>query len=148
MSTIPEPKAKELVQKLQNDSPVKRIYKNFIKFLVDFNVIGYATAFLIALSITKILEKFNIIVRKRIKIPYDTEGILIQILILCIVIVSIYIFIEYIFYGYMYTNEVSIERKIEKVMDDKETKNIKKKTKNKNSIVSLNKTVDQLKNGH
>lgn len=146
MASIPEPKSKELIKKLQNDSVLKRQFKNFVKFLIDFNVIGYASAFLIALSITKILEKFTNILEKKIKIPYDKEGIIVQILILIIVTVSIYLFIEYVFYGYMYTNEVSIERKMEKVIDDKDTKKIKKKTKNTNNIVKLNRTINMLKN--
>ena len=48
---IPEPKAKELVQKIHNDKPATRFYKNFVKFLVNFNVIGYTSAFLIAMCI-------------------------------------------------------------------------------------------------
>ena len=144
---IPEPKSKELVRKIQNDHLIKRQFKNFVKFLVDFNVIGYTSAFLIALSITKILEKFTIIIEKKINLQYDIEGILIQCIILILVTLGIYIFIEYIFYGYMYTNEVSIERKIEKVIDDNDTKNIKKKTKNYNNIFTLNKTINKLKNG-
>ena len=47
----------------------------------------------------------------------------------------------------MYTKEVSIERKIEKVIDDNDTKHIKKKTKNTNNIFTLNKTITKLKNG-
>jgi len=126
---IPEPKSKELVRKIQNDNLFKRQFKNFVKFLIDFNVIGFASAFLIALSITKILEKFTVIIEKKINLPYDIEGILIQCIVLFLVTTGIYLFIEYIFYGYMYTKEVSIERKIEKVIDDNDTKHIKKKQK-------------------
>ena len=44
----------------------------------------------------------------------------------------------------MYTKEVSNERKLEQVIDDNDTKNIKKNTKN-NNLSNLNKTAIKLK---
>ncbi len=142
---IPEPKAKELIQKLNNDKPVTRFYKNFVKFLVDFNVIGYTSAFLIAMCITKLLDNLYDFIFMYLK-KYDKTGILVNFIILCMATIAIYLFVEYVFYKYMYTKEVSNERKLEKVIDDNDTKNIKKTAKN-NNLSSLNKTAIRLRNG-
>ena len=141
---IPEPKAKELVQKIHNDKPATRFYKNFVKFLVNFNVIGYTSAFLIAMCITKLLDNVYNIMFIYLK-KYEKTGILVNFIILFIATIFIYLFVEYIFYQYMYTKEVSNERKLEKVIDDNDTKTIKKNTKN-NKLSSLNRTAIKLKN--
>ena len=141
---IPEPKAKELVQKIHNDKPATRFYKNFVKFLVNFNVIGYTSAFLIAMCITKLLDNVYNIMFIYLK-KYEKTGILVNFIILFIATIFIYLFVEYIFYRYMYTKEVSNERKLEKVIDDNDTKTIKKNTKN-NKLSSLNRTAIILKN--
>jgi ATP/ADP translocase len=128
MANIPDPKAKDIVNKITNDKPSSRFYKNFVKFLVDFNVIGYTSAFLIALSITNILNKVTDKIQKRFIISFDREGILISVINLIILTIMIYLFIENIFYKYMYTQEVSIERKFEKVIDEKQKEDIEKST--------------------
>ena len=66
---------------------------------------------------------------------YDKTGILVNFIILIMATIAIYLFVEYVFYKYMYTKEVSNERKLEKVIDDNDTKKIKKNTKNNNSSV-------------
>tara|TARA_B100002019_G_C21219152_1_gene573701 strand:+ start:363 stop:800 length:438 start_codon:yes stop_codon:yes gene_type:complete len=141
---IPEPKAKELVQKIHNDKPAKRFYKNFVKFLVNFNVIGYTSAFLIAMCITNLLGNMHDLMFAYFK-KYDKTGILVNFIILIMATIAIYLFVEYVFYKYMYTKEVSNERKLEKVIDDNDTKKIKKNTKN-NNLSSLNKTAIKLQN--
>ena len=128
MANIPDPKAKDIVNKITNDKPSSRFYKNFVKFLVDFNVIGYTSAFLIALSITNILNKVTDKIQKRFILSFDREGILISIVNLIILTIMIYLFIENVFYKYMYTQEVSIERKFEKVIDEKQKEDIEKST--------------------
>lgn len=141
---IPEPKAKELVQKIHNDKPAKRFYKNFVKFLVNFNVIGYTSAFVIAMCITKLLDNLYGLIFAYLK-KYDKTGILVNFIILIMATIAIYLFVEYVFYKYMYTKEVSNERKLEKVIDDNDNKKIKKNTKN-NKLSSLNKTAMNLQN--
>ena len=78
---IPEPKAKELVQKIHNDKPAKRFYKNFVKFLVNFNVIGYTSAFVIAMGITKLLDNLHGLIFPYLR-QYDKSGILVNFIIL------------------------------------------------------------------
>ena len=128
MANIPDPKAKDIVNKITNDKPRERFFKNFVKFLVDFNVIGYTSAFLIALSITEIINKLGDKIKKILIFRFDPDGILISIFNLMFISIMIYLFIEHIFYKYMYTPEVSIERKFEKAIDDKHTKDIEKST--------------------
>jgi hypothetical protein len=128
MANIPDPKAKDIVNKITNDKPSDRFFKNFVKFLVDFNVIGYTSAFLIALSITDIINKLGDKIKKKFIFNFDPDGILISVFNLIVLSIMIYIFIEHIFYKYMYTQEVSIERKFEKAIDDKHTKDIEKST--------------------
>ena len=128
MANIPDPKAKDIVNKITNDKPRERFFKNFVKFLVDFNVIGYTSAFLIALSITDIINKLGDKIKKQFLFKFDQDGILISIFNLIVLSIMIYLFIEHIFYKYMYTTEVSIERKFEKVIDEKQKEDIEKST--------------------
>ena len=128
MTNIPDPKAKDIVNKITNDKPRQRFFKNFTKFLVDFNVIGYTSAFVIALSITEIINKLGDKIKQRFIFKFDPDGILISIFNLIFISIMIYLFIEHIFYKYMYTTEVSIERKFEKAIDNKHTKDIEKST--------------------
>ena len=62
---------------------------------------------------------------------YEKTGILVNFIILFMATIFIYLFVEYIFYQYMYTKEVSNERKLEKVIDDNDTKTIKNTKNNK-----------------
>lgn len=142
MADIPDPVAKEMVDKITDDKPSKKIYKNFIKFLVDFNVIGYTSAFLIALSITKITDKITIILQKRLYNKLDPNGVILDVIFLFIMTALIYIFIEFFFYKYLYTKELSTERKVEKVLDEKNKKDIEK---NANNINKVKKTLTQYK---
>lgn len=128
MTNIPDPKAKDIVNKITNDKPRERFFKNFVKFLVDFNVIGYTSAFLIALSINEIITKLGDKIKKNLIFQFDPDGIVISIFNLMFVSIMIYLFIEHIFYKYMYTQEVSMERKFEKAIDNKHTKDIEKST--------------------
>ena len=128
MANIPDPKAKDIVNKITNDQPRERFFKNFVKFLIDFNVVGYTSAFIIALSITDIINKLSDKIKKHFIFKFDPDGILISIFNLMFISVMIYLFIEHIFYKYMYTSEVSIERKVEKAIDDKHTKDIEDST--------------------
>lgn len=128
MSNIPDPQAKDIVNKITNDKPRERFFKNFTKFLVDFNVIGYTSAFLIALSITNVINKLGDKIKKKFIFKFDPDGILVSIFNLIIISILIYIFIEHVFYKYMYTPEVSFERKFAKVIDEKQKEDIENST--------------------
>jgi len=140
MANIPDPKAKDIVNKITNDKPRERFLKNFVKFLVDFNVIGYTSAFLIALSINEIINKLGDKIKKNILFKFDSDGILISIFNLIVLSIMIYLFIEHIFYKYMYTIEISIERKFEKVIDEKQKEDIENST----NLDKIEKKVQQI----
>ena len=97
------------------------------------------------MCITKLLDNLYELIFVYLK-RYDKSGILVNFIILCMATVAIYLFVEYVFYKYMYTREVSNERKLEKVIDDNDTKTIKRNAKN-NNLSNLNKTAIKLKNG-
>ena len=122
MNGLPDPEAKNIVETTKKNNKTNRLYVNFIKFLIDFNVLGHSVGFIIAMALNKFLSEFTQdMLKNRINNQHYIN------LISLIVIVSlIFIFIEYIFYGIIYTPEISKERKLEKVLADNTKDDIKK----------------------
>ena len=124
MIDLPDPKAKELIDKVSKDAPTKRLKKNIIKFLINFNIIGWAVSFMLAIQINNFLGELMKSILRKYKIEND---LLSRFVTLMLSLIFIFLFIEDIFYGYLYTAEISKERKIEEVLEDKEKKEIQDK---------------------
>lgn len=135
MFDAPNPKAKNIVDSLYKKKPTERFFNNFIKFLVDYNVVGYTSSLLIALSIinffTKISDYLTLRLNNRIPINKSIKRIIFSFMNVIIVILILYIFTEYIYYKYLYTDDVSNEINVEKVINEKDKETIEKKIEKK-----------------
>ena len=135
MFDVPNPKAKNIVDNLYKKKPTERFFNNFIKFLVDYNVVGYTSSLLIALSIinffTKISDYLTLRLNNRIPINKSIKRIIFSFMNVIIIILIVYIFTEYIYYKYLYTDDVSNEINVEKVINEKDKETIEKKIEKK-----------------
>ena len=124
MIDLPDPKAKEMINKVSKDGPTTRLKKNLIKFLVNFNIIGWAVAFMLAIQINNFLSELMKTLLRRYKIENE---LLSRFITLILSLLFVFLFVEYVFYGYLYTPEISKEIKIEEVLDDKDKQEIEDK---------------------
>ena len=124
MIDLPDPKAKELIDRASKDAPTKRLKKNIIKFLINFNIIGWAVSFMLAIQINNFIGELMKTILRKYKIENE---LLSRFVTLMLSLIFVFLFIEYVFYGYLYTVEISKERKIEEVLEDKEKQEIQDK---------------------
>jgi hypothetical protein len=117
MTNIPDPISKEIIYKASNDNFIKRGFKDFSKFLIDFNIITYTIAFTIAIAVSNFFSEFIKQFLKRYKI---NSKVLSSFITLVMIVVIFFIFVQFIFYRFIYTKEVSKERKIEKAINSKD----------------------------
>ena len=129
---IPDPKAKEMVDRIINKNNDKilnepNFYTNIIKFLIDFGVFPFAIGWLIAISFSDFYNSLWDQIFSSINYEF-LQNILLQRLIKFLMgILLLYLFIEHIFYKKLYTKEVSLQGKVEEVIQDKEKEKIEKK---------------------
>ena len=142
MYALPDPKAKKIVNKIANDKPTERMKKDFIKFLIDFNVIGYTVSFIVALSISSLLTNISKYIIIKFNIVSKGHEILLNIVNLLIVFICVYIFVQYIFYKYIYTLEVSKEIKVEKILNEKDKQDIKNDVIHNNKVQDIDEEIE------
>ena len=59
MSNIPDPISKEIIYKATNDDLITRNFKDFSKFLIDFNIISIPIPFISPIVIAVRLVIYN-----------------------------------------------------------------------------------------
>lgn len=123
MSGIPDPKAKEIVEKISNDNGTDRALKNFKKFLIDFGIVSYTVAVIIALAFNDFIKDLTQYFINKKKIKHPIVGSFITLL---LALILMYLFVHIIFFKFVYTTEVAEERKIEQAIQENETEKIKK----------------------
>ena len=115
--------------KNENGSEVKSSIANF---LIDFNVLQYTIAFVIALSIQEFLKRFmNFTVTRFIPQNKEYWQLISSLLTAIIVFVLAFIFVKYVFYKHIYTEDVEKERTIKKAITEKKTEAAIKKIEQK-----------------
>ena len=124
MSNIPDPASKEIIYKASNDDLVTRGFKDFSKFLIDFNIISYTMAFTVAISASRFVED---LVNSFINNYKINNKVLVSLITLFLVIILCFLFVQFIFYKFIYTKTISKERKIEKAINTKDQEKIEDK---------------------
>ena len=71
MIDLPDPKAKELIDRASKDGPTKRLKKNIIKFLINFNIIGWAVSFMLAIQINNFVDELMKTILRKYKIENE-----------------------------------------------------------------------------
>lgn len=117
MYNIPDPGSKEILQKASNDGFFTRSFKDFSKFLIDFNIITYTVSFTIAIAVSRFIEDIIHLYLKNFKI---NNKALVSFISLILIILILFIFVQYVFYKFIYTREISKEIKIEKALNTKD----------------------------
>ena len=117
MSNIPDPASKEIIKKVSKDNLVKRGFKDFSKFLIDFNIISYTMAFTIAIAASRFVE--DLIHSYLVNYKLNNK-LLVSFISLVLIILLFFFFVQFIFYRFIYTKEISKERKIEKALNTKD----------------------------
>tara|TARA_Y100000022_G_C13252385_1_gene377867 strand:- start:1900 stop:2307 length:408 start_codon:yes stop_codon:yes gene_type:complete len=117
MTTIPDPVSKEIILKASKDNFFKRAFKDFSKFLIDFNIISYTMAFTIAIATSRFVED---IIHSYLKNYKFNSKLLVSFISLLIIILVCFLFVQLVFYKFIYTKEISKERKIEKAINTKD----------------------------
>lgn len=103
----------------KNGNQVKSSIANF---LIDFDILQYTIAFVIALSIQEFLKRFmNFTVTRFIPQNKEYWQLISSLLTAIIVFVLAFIFVKYVFYKHIYTEDVEKERTIKKAITEKKT---------------------------
>ena len=119
-------KTLKLVQKsIDKDKHTSKFKRSISRFLVDFNVVSYAVAFLIAISFKDFIDGLiQLILSKFIK--EDKFKVLTEFLVFVIVLVFCFIFVEFIFYKYIYTPDIEKESILRTAIKTKKQEEAKK----------------------
>lgn len=147
MATVSSSKDLELVQKATETGGKNkslRVTRDFAHFLIDFNVISTAIAFVIAtisVDLCRKLVSTLLISKFRIQNP-----LLESIVTFFSLIILMYVFVRFVFYNLILTEEVAQENVIKKALDEKKKEVVKDKIEDKPELSrEINKEANKIK---
>jgi hypothetical protein len=125
-SDFSDEKTIKLVQKsIDTDQNGSKFKRSISRFLVDFNVVSYAVAFLIAISFKDFIDGLiQLILSKFIK--EDKFKVLTEFLVFIIILILCFVFVEFVFYKYIYTEDVEKESILRTAIKTKKQEEAKK----------------------
>ena len=130
MSHTPiDPKSLELVQKASNQKNLRKgknidVTKNFVHFLLDFNIVPTAIAYIIALASVDFI-KHNVADLVAKHLGKERKG-LSSLITFVLIVALLYVFVMYVYYKFVVTEEVIKENVIKKAIGEKKTEEVKK----------------------
>lgn len=110
-------------KKESNGSKFKR---SIARFLVDFDVVSYTIAFLVAISLQEFLKELITTSLMKITKRSSKNNLLILFLTIIIILIISYIFVEFIFYKFIYTDDVEKESILRSAITSKKHDEVKK----------------------
>lgn len=122
----------ELAKETTKNGNGNEVKSSIANFLIDFDILQYTVAFVIALSIQEFLKRFmNFTVTRFIPQNKEYWQLISSLLTAIIVFVLAFIFVKYVFYKHIYTEDVEKERTIKKAITEKKTEAAIKKIEQK-----------------
>lgn len=119
-------KTLNLVQKsLDKEKKGSKFKRSIARFLVDFNVVSYAVAFLVAISLKDFLDGFIQLILSKV-IKEEKYHVLTQFLVFIVILILCFVFVEFIFYKYIYTKDVEKEAVLRGAIQKKKEEEAKK----------------------
>jgi hypothetical protein len=119
-------KTLDLVQKsLEHEKKGSKFRRSVARFLVDFNVLSYTIAFLIAFSFQGFLRGFIRLCLSRI-VRENKYEVLTAFLTFLVILILCYVFVQFIFYKFIYTEDVEKESVLRDAISTKKKETAKK----------------------
>lgn len=128
MSDNTDPQTLEVIQNVTTRNGGSRIKSNIMHFLIDYNVISNAIAFITAIEIRLLIsETFETIGNHYFGM--ENRPLTKRLLVVIGICISCYLFIRYIYYPLLYTPNIAKENILKKAISKKEIDDTAEKIK-------------------
>ena len=136
---IADEKTKKIAEKKTGAKSKDELRTSIAHFLIDFDVISYLIAFIIALAFNEFLKDLmEFIVLRFIPKRSAYLRLLSSLLSLIFVFIFAFLFVKLIFYKFLYTTDIVKQRQVQKAISKKEEKKVEKEINNEAFLVFSN----------
>ena len=139
MSNNTDSKTLEFVQEITKSNGGSKVKSNIMHFLIDYNVISNAVAFITALEIRLLISE-TLEHLENTYLGLENRPLIRRFVTVIGTLIVCYIFIQYIYYPFLYTSNIAKENVLKKALAKKEVDDTTEKLKSNNRFKRLNKS--------